>query len=84
MGQVPAVQPHHALVYPLDADTVLAISKAYAAQAARNAQCFGLPPFVHPRTLAGDGRLRIGYVRVSMVLVLSVCVSVYPCLTFPV
>jgi len=30
MGQMPSVQPHHALVYPLDSDTILSISKARA------------------------------------------------------
>eukprot|EP00698_Gefionella_okellyi_P025317 TRINITY_DN9239_c0_g1_i1.p1 TRINITY_DN9239_c0_g1~~TRINITY_DN9239_c0_g1_i1.p1 ORF type:complete len:943 (-),score=155.89 TRINITY_DN9239_c0_g1_i1:1066-3804(-) len=62
MGQAPSVQPHHALVYPLDRETILMLSKAYAAQVKRNAACFPPLTIPHARTLSPEGRIRIGYV----------------------
>jgi protein O-GlcNAc transferase len=63
-GRLPAVQPFHAMAYPFSADLALAISRAYAEQAALAAARLGLPPLPHPAPLPlGPGRrLRVGYV----------------------
>ena len=63
-GDVPAVQPFHAMTYPFPPDLVLAISARYAAHCARAAAALGAPALPHPprRPLAAGERLRVAYV----------------------
>ncbi|GBF95992.1 hypothetical protein Rsub_08807 [Raphidocelis subcapitata] len=63
-GRLPAVQPFHAMAYPFPADLALAISRAYAGQAALAAARLALPPLPHPPAapLARGQRLRVAYV----------------------
>jgi len=72
-GGLPAVQPHHALVYPLAPRDQLRIAAHYGAAAARAMAAAGASPHVAARAtdavlarlrgaVAGTRRLRVGYV----------------------
>eukprot|EP01029_Cantina_marsupialis_P031244 TRINITY_DN8906_c0_g1_i1.p1 TRINITY_DN8906_c0_g1~~TRINITY_DN8906_c0_g1_i1.p1 ORF type:complete len:1095 (+),score=304.88 TRINITY_DN8906_c0_g1_i1:527-3811(+) len=45
LDHLPAVQPHHALVYPIPADQQLQIAKRYALQSQRNVYSLGARPY---------------------------------------
>ena len=63
LSQVPSVQPHHTMLYPLDDYTYLNIAKAHGDLAKTNSLAYNLPPFDFSHLINGrKGRLRIGYV----------------------
>lgn len=54
-GQVPSVQPHHALVYPLTGDEQLEIAVHYANAALKHVRVLGLEPQrLSPQQVAGQ------------------------------
>jgi protein O-GlcNAc transferase len=63
-GQPSAVQPFHAMGYDLDAQLVLQLTRAYAAQVMAAAAALKLPAFVHapPQPVRPLMRLRVGFV----------------------
>jgi len=58
---LPAVQPFHALVYPLSLDQMRSLAEVYAARAARNVALLEMPAFRF-RAKRAQERLRVGYV----------------------
>lgn len=58
---LPAVQPFHALVYPLDLDQMRELAEVYAERAKINVSLLEMPPFRF-RAKRPQERLRIGYV----------------------
>ena len=59
-GELPCVQPFHAMSYPFPADLALAISRRYARHYALSAAALKAPPLPHPPRLR-PARLRVAY-----------------------
>eukprot|EP01025_Chloroclados_australasicus_P009187 TRINITY_DN13536_c0_g2_i1.p1 TRINITY_DN13536_c0_g2~~TRINITY_DN13536_c0_g2_i1.p1 ORF type:complete len:949 (-),score=123.37 TRINITY_DN13536_c0_g2_i1:1866-4712(-) len=63
-GKLPAVQPFHAMAYPIERELALAISRRYAEHCVLTANRLNLPPLQHPPAvpLKKGQRLKIAYV----------------------
>lgn len=63
-GNLPPVQPFHAMAYPFSAELAKAISVKYAEHCALQASRLGAPKYPHPlqRSLQAGERLRVAYV----------------------
>mmetsp|Transcript_31787 Transcript_31787/g.59752 ORF Transcript_31787/g.59752 Transcript_31787/m.59752 type:complete len:980 (-) Transcript_31787:480-3419(-) len=61
-GMPSAVQPFHAMAYPLDAGLVLQLTMMHARHVQMSADALGVGPLIHPpRAPLGGRRLRVGY-----------------------